>query len=109
MKGFQVTSFTLQNRRHGRTQMHEWLMQQAKACGIRGSTALVGAEGIDHTGRWHSAHFFELADQPIEVTMAMTEEQATTLFEILERDKVNIFYVKASVEFGMIGSTSGAG
>lgn len=109
MKGFQVTFFTMQDRHHGRTQMHEWLMQQANACGIRGSTALGAAEGIDHTGRWHSAHFFELADQPIEVTMAMTEEQATTLFEMLEQDKVNVFYVKAPVEFGTIGSTSGAG
>ena len=105
MQGYQVTFFTQQDRHHGRRQMHEWLMDEAKALGIRGSTALMAAEGIDHTGRRHSAHFFELADQPIEVTMAMTEEQATTLFARLEAEKVNVFYVKAPVEFGTVGAT----
>lgn len=104
MKGFQVTFFTQQDRRHGRTQMHEWLLAEAKALGIRGSTVLVAAEGIDHAGRRHSAHFFELADQPIEVTMAMTEDQATALFARLEAEKANVFYVKALVEFGTVGA-----
>lgn len=105
MKGYQVTFFTQQNRHHGHTQMHQWLMEEARALGIRGSTALVAADGIDHTGRWHSAHFFELADQPVEVTMAMTEEQATIVFARLEAEKVNLFYVKAPVEFGTVGAT----
>ena len=67
---------------------------------------MMAAEGVDHTGRWHSAHFFDLADQPVEVTMAMTEDQAANLFAKIEQEKVQVFYVKAAVEFGTVGVTS---
>ncbi len=108
MKGFQITFFTQQDRRHGHLPMFEWLMQEAKALGIRGSTVVTAAEGYGHSGRRHSAHFFELADQPVEVTMAMTEDQAMALFERLEHEKANVFYVKAPVEFGTVGADGGA-
>ncbi|WP_428424952.1 DUF190 domain-containing protein [Methylibium sp.] len=107
MKGYQVTFFLQQDRRHGRQQMHEWLMQTAKSLGIRGSTAVMAAEGYGHSGKRHSMHFFELADQPIEVTIAMDEGQAQALFEVLEREKANLFYVKSVVEFGTVGGAQG--
>lgn len=106
MNGYQVSFFMQQDRRHGHRQMHEWLMQTAKSLGIHGSTAIMAAEGYDHTGKRHSMHFFELADQPIEVTIAMTDEQTRLLFERLEREKVNLFYVKSVVEFGTVGATA---
>ncbi|MBK7063048.1 MAG: hypothetical protein IPI03_19455 [Rubrivivax sp.] len=37
--------------------------------------------------------------------MAMTEGHATTPFARLEAEKVNVFYVKAPVEFGTVGAT----
>lgn len=105
MNGYQVTFFTQQDRHHDGKQMHEWLVAAAKDAGVRGSTVVMGAEGTDHTGKRHSFRFFELADQPIEVTMAMTVEQANTLFARLEAEKVNLFYVKAPVEFGTVGAS----
>lgn len=104
MDGYQVTFFTQQDRRHGHQPMHEWLMQQAQALGIRGSTAVVGAEGYDHQGRMHSAHFFELADQPIAVTLAATAPQIDALFAHLQAQGAEVFYVKSAVEFGRLGT-----
>jgi hypothetical protein len=51
----------------------------------------------------HSAHFFELSDQPVEVLVAVTSEQSTRLFERLRAEKVHLFYVKTPVEFGVLG------
>lgn len=103
MQGYQVTFFTQQDRRHGHQLLHEWLMNLAKSLGIRGSTAIVGAEGYGRHGRFHSAHFFELTDQPIEVVMVMNADQADRLFAQLEAEQVNLFYVKTLVEFGVVG------
>lgn len=64
------------------------------------STAI---EGFGHTGRLHSAHFFELADQPIEVRLALTEEESARLFERLEDEDIALFYIKTPIEFGTLG------
>jgi hypothetical protein len=51
----------------------------------------------------HSAHFFELADQPVEVLIAVTTEEATRLFDRLKAEGVHLFYFKTPVEFGVLG------
>ena len=43
------------------------------------------------------------ADQPVEVTMAVSPAQCTALFERLEAEQANLFYVKTPVEFGVVG------
>lgn len=108
MQGFQVTFFTEQGRHHGRKQVHDWLMEVGKSLGIKGMTMTMGVQGIGRDGKLHSAHFIELADQPVEVTMALSPEQCTTLFERLEHDKANLFYVKTPVEFGVVGESEPA-
>lgn len=103
MKGYQVTFFTQQDRRHGHKPVSEWLMLAARDLGIRGATILAASEGFGHDRRIHSAHFFELADQPQEVVMAVTEEELKRLFEVIEREGVQVFYAKTEVEFGILG------
>lgn len=102
MQGYQITFFTQQDRRHGGKPMAEWLLEQARALGISGATALVGSEGFGHHRRFHSWRFFELAEQPVEVTMAVTAEDADRLFTQLRQEKVQVFYVKSAVEFGIL-------
>ena len=104
MKGFQITFFTQQDRKHAGKQLAEWLLQFAQAHGARGATILAGSESFGRDGHFHSAHFFELADQPIEVTMAVDEQTADTLFDALTKEGVSVFYVKTAVEFGSIGT-----
>ena len=103
MKGYQITFFTQQGRHHKHRPLAEWLMLAARDIGIHGATILSGSEGYGHHGHIHSAHFFELADQPQEVVMAVSEEESLRLFELLKAEGVHLFYVKTPVEFGVLG------
>ena len=108
MKGIQITFFTQQNRRHGGKPLHQWLVDVSQSLGIVGATSARGVEGYGRSGKVHSAHFFDFTDQPIEVIMAMTEEQAETLLARLDEEHANVFYVKTPVECGKVGSPTGA-
>jgi PII-like signaling protein len=106
MNGYQITFFTHQNRRHKGKQMGEWLLQLVRELGLRGASLQGGRESFARAGRVHSAHFFELADQPVEVLIAVTMEEATRLFDRLKAENVHLFYVKTAVEFGIVGRDS---
>lgn len=103
MNGYQITFFTQQNERHKGKPVGEWLVQLARELGLRGATLLPADEGFGRRGRIHSAHFFELADQPMEIVMALTEDETDRLFTRLRAESVQLFYVKAAVEFGTLG------
>ena len=103
MNGYQITFFTQQNRRHRSKPLGDWLVQLAREMNLRGATLIPASEGFGHHGRLHSAHFFELADQPLEVLVAVTEDEAARLFARLRDEKLEIFYVKTAVEFGIAG------
>lgn len=100
MKGYQVTFFTEQDKKHGHQPMAEWLMEFARAHGASGATASAGYESFGANGRMHSAHFFELADQPVVVTIAASEDACDRLFAAIRQEGVVLFYVKSEVEFG---------
>jgi PII-like signaling protein len=108
MQGFQLTFFTQQDRKHGCLPLGDWLVEEARKLGVGGATLIAATEGFGHDHKLHSAHFFELADQPIEVTMALSTEDAERLFQRLHEENINIFYVKTPIEFGMTGELSGA-
>ena len=55
-------------------------------------------------GRRHSAKFFELTDQPVEILMAVTEQQAAALFDKLNVTDTRLFYIKIPVEYGELGT-----
>lgn len=101
MQGFQLTFFTQQNRKHGHLPLGEWLVQEARKLGIDGATMSAASEGFRHGHKLHSTHFFELADQPIEVMMALSATDAEKFFQRLREEKINVFYVKIPIEFGM--------
>ncbi len=101
--GYQITFFTHQDRRHKGKQIGEWLMHLVQELGLRGASLHAGGESFARGGRVHSAHFFELSDQPVEVLIAVTTEEATRLFDRLEAEDVHLFYVKTPVEFGVLG------
>jgi PII-like signaling protein len=103
MQGQQLTFFTQQDRKHGALPLGEWLLREARALGIGGATLIAASEGFGHHHKLHAARFFELADQPIEVTMALSDADAERLFQRLREEQVNVFYVKTPIEFGMTG------
>jgi PII-like signaling protein len=103
MKGYQLEFFMEQSIRYGHQALYEWLIGLAHSQGISGATVCMGAMGFGHHSRMHSSHFFELADQPVLVTMVVKEDESIKLFEILEKENVHLFYVKMPVEFGSVG------
>ena len=105
MKGYQLTFFTQQDRKHNHIPLGEWLVQAVQNLGISGATLIAATEGFGHDRKLHSAHFFDLTDQPIEVTMAVTEQEAERIFVHLKQEGINVFYVKTPVEFGLTGES----
>jgi len=105
MQGYQLTFFTEQSRQHGHQPVCDWLLKLAKENGASGGTLVTGAQGFDHTGKFHSAGFFELADQPVAVTVSVDEQAYRRLMEALAQEDVGLSYVKVPVEFGRVGRT----
>ena len=103
MQGYQLTFFTQQTRLHGALTIAEWLTAEAKKLGISGVTVTAAQSGYGRDGKLHSAHFFDLAAQPVEVTKADTTEKSDLLFEKIAAERLKIFYVKTPIEFGVTG------
>lgn len=104
MTGYQLTFFTQQDRHHGPHPLHQWLMELVQSMGIRGATMTAAQEGIGSHHRLHSARFFDLADQPIEITVVVTDAECDELMKRLGTEpKLHLFYAKTRVEFGLIG------
>ena len=103
MLGYQLTFFTQQDRSHKGRSLAKWLLEETRTLGIGGATLIPAAEGFGRDRKLRSAHFFELADQPLELTMAVSEADANRLFTRLKEEGINIFFVKTPIEFGMTG------
>ena len=103
MHGYQLTFFTQQTRLHGSLTIAEWLTAEAKKLGISGVTVTAALSGYGRDGKLHSAHIFDLAAQPVEITMAVTTEKSDLLFAKIATEGLKIFYVKTPIEFGITG------
>lgn len=84
--------------------MGEWLLQLARKEGAHGGTLFNAGESFGHSGHLHSAHFFELADQPVGVVVVADESTCKRLLNAIERESVDIFYVKIPVQYGRTGA-----
>lgn len=104
MTGYQISFFTVLDHRHKGKPIGDWLVHLAKDMGLSGATMIPGAEGFGQHRRIHSAHFIELTDQPLEVVMILSEDEAARLFERLESEGVHLFYCRTPAEFGTIGA-----
>ncbi|WP_197457662.1 DUF190 domain-containing protein [Snodgrassella sp. CFCC 13594] len=71
-----------------------------------GGTLAGGSEGFDHEGFFHSAKFFELADQPLAITVSVDETRCQQLMDALSKEEINLAYIKIPVEYGHIGKTA---
>ena len=101
MNGYQISFFTTQERRIRHQPVSQWLVELAQSLGIRGATVIAASEGIGRSGRVHSAHFFEQADQPVEIVIVASQLQAAALFASVDREAVQLFYTKIPVEYGV--------
>jgi len=103
MNGYQLTFYTERNRKHGHRTVCEWLLHEVRELRMGGATVINCAEGIGHAGAHHAAHALRLVDQPVQIILAVTEEEAERLLALVRAENVHVFYVRTPIEFGVIG------
>ncbi len=101
--GFQLTFFTRQDHRHQGKPVGEWILEHARSMGIGGATLIAGNEGFGHHRRLHRIHLVDLSEQPVEVIMAVTPEEADRMLALLRAERIRVFYCRTPVEFGTLG------
>lgn len=103
MKGFQLIFSTLQSRKHPNGEyISQWLVNMSEKIGIKGVTILNASQGIGRDGKLHSSTFFELADEPLEIIMNVSEAESEKLFTLLSEEKLGLFYTKIATEYGTV-------
>lgn len=103
MNGYQLTFYTAHNRRHGHMSVSDWLLHEVRQLGIGGATVISASEGIGHAGARHAAHALNLTDQPVQVIVAVTDEEAQRLLDVIVAEHVHVFYTRFPIEFGVLG------
>ncbi|AVF40879.1 hypothetical protein AL486_15065 [Pandoraea apista] len=103
MDGCQLTFFLRQTQTVNHLPFVDWLLEQVRKRHIRGATVVSCSDGIDHLGKRHAARFFELADQPVEIVLAVTDEEADMLLSIVRESGAHVFYTRCPVQFESIG------
>ena len=103
MNGTLLRFYVHENRKHHHVALHQWLLDQAKALGIRGGSAFRAIAGYGRHGILHEEHFFELAGElTVEIEFVVTTEEAEQLLALLRRERVSVFYARMPAEFGAI-------
>ena len=103
MRGTYLKFYVHEHRRHHGILLYEWLLERARKLGIHGGSAFRAIAGFGRHGILHEDHFFELAGNlPVEVVFMLSDEEAAQFLKVIEQEKVRVFYVKTSAEYGMI-------
>jgi len=106
MKGTYLRFYMHENRKHNHILLYEWLLEQAKKSGIHGGSASRAIAGYGRHGILHEQHFFELAgDLTVMVEFLLGDGDAQSLLDLIEREKVRVFYARFPAEFGMTEGT----
>ncbi|PWB57691.1 MAG: hypothetical protein C3F18_03750 [Nitrosomonadales bacterium] len=102
MQGVCLKLFVSEAQRHEDSLLYEWLLEQAKALGIRGGTAIRAMAGYGRHGRLHEEAFFELAGElPVEVEFLLGETEAGQLLDLLRRHQLRLCYAMTAAEYGI--------
>lgn len=102
MHGICLKLFMSEVQRHDGKLLYEWLLEQAKALGVTGGTAVRAIAGYGRHGRLHEETFFELAGElPVEVEFLLSGEQCDRLLALLGEHQLRLFYVRMAAEFGV--------
>jgi uncharacterized protein len=106
MKGSLLRFYVHENRRHGHLLLYEWLLDQARKLGVHGGSAFRAVAGYGRHGVLHEEHFFELSGElTVEIEFAVSDGEADALFALIEREGIDIFYVRMPIEFGTLPRT----
>jgi len=106
MKGYVITFMAPRSRRHHGEPVLDVVVRIAKACGIQRHTRRTDTESIGASGRTHSAHFFELVDEPEEVAFVLENGQTDVLLEAVKTEGLHVFCMRQAVEYFQLGAAA---
>lgn len=101
--GFEVIFITPQSRRHDSHYVTDAVIKHAENLGIKSVTKRTDMEGTGLSGHTHAAHFFELADQPVELMYVVDADTADRLIQAVSDAGIYVFCVRRPVEYGQLG------
>jgi PII-like signaling protein len=103
MNGTLLRFYVHESRKHHHIALCEWLLEQARAMGVKGGSAFRSIAGFGRHAILHEEHFFELAaDLTIEVEFVVTDAEADALLALLQSERVSVFYARIPAQFGAI-------
>jgi uncharacterized protein len=96
--------YVTERQKHDGKLVYEWLLEEAKALHVPGGTALRAIAGFGRHGVLHEETFFELAgDLPVEIEFVVDDAQAEALMALLRAANLSLYYVRMTVEAGVVG------
>jgi uncharacterized protein len=103
MQGSFLRFYVHEGQTHHSRLVWEWLLEAANKLGIRGGSAFRAMAGFGRHHVVHENHFFELAGSlTVEIEFILTEEEARQLLELVEREKIRLFYARTAATFGIV-------
>ena len=107
MSGSLLRFYMHEQQRHGHRLLYEWLLEEARALGIRGGSAFRAIAGFGRHGVLHEQHFFELAgDLTVVVELVVDQAESARLLDRVKAEKIPVFFARIPVEFGVLGGTT---
>jgi PII-like signaling protein len=110
MEGTFLRFYTHENQRHHGILLWDWLLQQANKMGVRGGSAFRAMAGFGRHHKLHEDRFFELAGTlTIEVEFIVNDAERQALLELVQREKIRVFYAEIPARFGIINPDTADG
>jgi len=103
MDGTFLRFYVDEQQRHHGLLLWEWLLEEANKLGVRGGSAFRAIGGFGRHHAVHESRFFELAGATgIEVEFIANDDETKQLLDIIQREKIRVFYARIPAQFGVI-------
>ncbi len=98
-----LSFYISEKQHHDGKPLYEWLLEKAKGLGVQGGSAFRAIAGFGRHGKMHEDTFFELAGElAVKVEFILDDALAEQLLNELRMQKLKVFYVKQTVQAGVV-------
>ncbi|MFA5371101.1 MAG: DUF190 domain-containing protein [Sideroxydans sp.] len=102
MQSINLKFYLTEKHRHQGKLLYEWLLEQARAQGVRGGSVFRAVAGFGRHGHLHEETFFELGGElPIQVEFVLDTAQAENFLGMLRGENIKLPFVRYEVESGL--------
>jgi uncharacterized protein len=98
-----LSFYISEKQHHAGMPLYEWLLEEARGLGVHGGSAFRAIAGFGRHGKMHEETFFELAGElAMKVEFILDDALAEQLLGKVHAQSMNVFYVKQSVQSGVV-------